>query len=203
MHPNSLKIMSSLLDKYAPPSGLCVDVGSQDINGTYRPLVEGRGFTYLGVDISAGKNVDLVLPETIGWSMTCEWESQLSEYDPDFVISGQCLEHTKRPWEWIQAVVTAAHRPGVPFILIAPAAWPQHRYPVDCWRILPDGMQGLMEWAGLEVLEVGMDDPTGKRTHVDCWGVGSSSLCPLSPDDRHGRSQSSLVVPVSSRRFPE
>ena len=172
MHANSLKIMSRLLDKYAPPVGLCVDVGSQDINGTYRPLVEARGLNYLGVDICPGKNVDVVLPETSTSSMILEWEHELVEYDIDLVVSGQCLEHVRHPWIWMKAVTSMPQKLGTPFILIAPAAWPQHRYPLDCWRILPDGMQALMEWAGLEVLEVGMDDPTGRRTHVDCWGVG-------------------------------
>ncbi len=172
MHRNSLKIMSRLLDKYAPPSGLCVDVGSQDINGTYRPLVEGRGLKYLGIDIAAGPNVDLVLPVSIDEKSLSAWGSALPYHgQPSLVISGQCLEHTTRPWEWIKHL-TLALMPGVPLILIAPAMWPQHRYPLDCWRILPDGMQALMEWAGLEVLEVGMDDPTGRKTHVDCWGVG-------------------------------
>ena len=171
MHANSLKIMSRLLDKYAPPSGLCVDVGSQDVNGTYRPLVEGRGLSYLGVDICPGKNVDKVLVEPKDYGMTLgEWILTVQR-EADLVISGQCLEHTREPWVWIQHVIGLARKVST-VILIAPSAWPQHRYPLDCWRILPDGMRSLMEWAGLEVLEVGMDDPTGRRTHVDCWGVG-------------------------------
>lgn len=173
MHRNSLKIMGRLLDRYAPTSGLCVDVGSQDVNGTYRPLVEVRGLRYVGVDISPGKNVDLVLPETVDVQTLNQWRSTAETRAPELIISGQCLEHTRYPWEWIAHVASL----GCPLarttlIVIAPAAWPLHRYPVDCWRILPDGMQALMTWAGLEVLEVGMDDPTGRRTHVDCWGVG-------------------------------
>ena len=177
MHANSLKIMSRLLDKYAPPSGLCVDVGSQDVNGTYRPLVEGRGLEYMGIDICPGKNVDVVVPEpeSHGTAIVC-WQAATAttKGKPSIIISGQCLEHTRHPWDWMNYVVSLAWpgSAGVPFILIAPSAWPQHRYPLDCWRILPDGMRSLMEWAGLEVLEVGMDDPTGRRTHVDCWGVG-------------------------------
>jgi hypothetical protein len=31
-----------------------------------------------------------------------------------------------------------------------------HRHPVDCWRILPDGMEELFQWARLEVREVGI-----------------------------------------------
>ena len=173
MHRNSLKIMGRLLDRYAPRSGLCIDVGSQDVNGSYRGITQGRGLQYLGIDIAPAKNVDLVLPETADPGSLARWRSAAEARSPELIISGQCLEHTRYPWEWMSHVVALGSAPArTTFIVIAPAAWPLHRYPVDCWRILPDGMQALMEWAGLEVLEVGMDDPTGRRTHLDCWGVG-------------------------------
>jgi len=176
MHKNSLRLMSGLLDKYAPKEGLCVDVGSYDVNGTYRPLVEGRGLRYLGIDIAAGPNVDVVVPDTDGNRTLHAWRWCLSpdpnnvdRPTPNIVISGQCLEHTKRPWVWIQHVMEFAEV-GTVVILIAPAMWPHHRYPVDCWRIYPDGMRSLLEFAGLEVLDVGLSKIDS--SHEDCWGVG-------------------------------
>lgn len=160
LHTNSLKIMENLLGKYAPKEGLCVDVGSYNVNGTYRALVEGRGLMYLGVDIAAGPNVDIVCGE---------YEFSHLNMNADLVISGQCLEHTRHPWKWIHDTRILL-KDKAPLILIAPAMWPQHRYPVDCWRILPDGMQALMEWAGLEVLETGLSKIDA--SHADCWGVG-------------------------------
>ncbi len=38
-----------------------VDLGSCDYNGNYRPIFAQPPWRYLGVDLSAGKNVDLVL----------------------------------------------------------------------------------------------------------------------------------------------
>lgn len=172
MHQNSLRIMAGLLEKYAPKSGLCVDVGSYDVNGTYRPMVEQRGLKYLGVDIVPGPNVDRVMCDP------CKtpglWNKEASELPwADILISGQCLEHTTLPHLWIQALAGMLCH-SVPLIVIAPMAWPHHRYPVDCWRIVPDGMRALLEFAGLEVLEVGHHDSGMKGTkhvYVDCWGV--------------------------------
>lgn len=170
MHQNSLRIMAGLLEKYAPKSGLCVDVGSYDVNGCYRPMVEQRGLKYVGLDIAAGPNVDIVI-EPYGIGKTTSRE--IVPHSADLVISGQCLEHVARPWEWIKDVASILD-PGVPLIVIAPASWPHHRYPVDCWRIFPDGMRALLEFAGLDVLEVGHHDSGMKGTknvYVDCWGV--------------------------------
>lgn len=167
MHKNSLRLMSELLDKYAPKEGLCIDVGSYDVNGTYRPMVEERGMKYWGVDIAKGPNVDsIVLPYGSEGHVNV---MPAGATKPDIVISGQCLEHTKQPWTWVQDIVDVM-KTGTTLILIAPSMWPHHRYPVDCWRIYPDGMRALLEFAGLEVLDVGLSKIDA--SHEDCWGVG-------------------------------
>jgi hypothetical protein len=33
-------------------------------------------------------------------------------------------------------------------VIIAPFIWKEHRYPIDCWRFLPDGMDCLFKNAG-------------------------------------------------------
>jgi len=60
-----------------------LDVGSLDINGNNRYLFEG-GF-YLGLDIVAGKNVDVVSP-IVGFNSTRLF---------DTIISTEMLEHDK------------------------------------------------------------------------------------------------------------
>lgn len=170
MHPNSLKIMKNLLSVHVPATDREIydvyDVGSYDVNGTYRPIVEGLGFCdYKGIDIEAGPNVDIIVPAD-----GTEWILPPRE----IVISGQCLEHTRFPWKWFEQVVELATAGGLLFI-IAPWTWPEHRYPVDCWRILPDGMLALGDWCHLEVIEVGRSNAEGTGGHRgmlgDCWGV--------------------------------
>ncbi len=164
MHENSLKLMKSLLKQYAAPfvEKRLLDVGSQDINGTYREIVMGLGFrSYTGVDMQRGKNVDVVVPED------GEWLPVVREQFP-VAISGQCLEHTRWPWEWIGQITELVERNGI-MIVIAPQKWSTHRFPRDCWRVKPDGLQALFEWVGLKTLVVGLDNR-------DCYGVASKQL---------------------------
>jgi hypothetical protein len=49
--------------------------------------------------------------------------------------------------------------------ITAPWSWEIHRYPVDCWRILPDGMRELIEQGGGDFVESYIVDR-------DTWGIG-------------------------------
>jgi len=148
--------MKRLIEQYTfPGTGKTViDVGARNANGSYRDLLEQAGYdNYLGVDIEDGPNVDVVLPESGEWQLEAA----------DVVISGQCLEHVRQPWVWIKQVATLV-KPGGTVILVAPWIWQIHRHPVDCWRILPDGMDALFEWANLDRIESGVSE-------ADCFGV--------------------------------
>ena len=62
-------------------------------------------------------------------------------------------------------------KPNGTIIIIAPSIWVQHRYPIDCWRFLPDGMRCLLEEAGLAF----MDSKVYKNKNpmeVDCYATG-------------------------------
>lgn len=58
-----------------------LDVGSLDINGNNRFLFEN--YTYVGIDISLGPNVDIV----------CKGHEYKNEEQYDIVISSECFEH--------------------------------------------------------------------------------------------------------------
>lgn len=68
-----------------------------------------------------------------------------------------------RPWEWMMAVQGIMLPSALAFI-IAPWKIGIHRHPVDCWRILPDGLGSLFEYSGLKLIECGV-------TEFDCYGV--------------------------------
>jgi hypothetical protein len=171
MHLSSHHKMAELLAKHDPtpaPAGrLCIDVGSLLVRHqrlTYSAMALEHCERYLGLDIVPGRNVGLVVPAAGGWR-DCLPVTPAGRQLADITISGQCLEHVARPWEWIHHVCEITAGGGL-IIIIAPCQCPQHRYPIDCWRILPDGMRALLEYAGLEVLEVGHDWGAG-----DCWGA--------------------------------
>jgi SAM-dependent methyltransferase len=122
-----------------------VDLGSQDINGSYRPLFETPTWHYIGVDMAAGPNVDVVLADPYNWR-------ELHRESADVIISGQTFEHTEFFWLTIQQIVRTM-KPGGLLCIIAPSSGPEHRFPVDCWRVYPDGLRALARYAQLEVVE--------------------------------------------------
>lgn len=163
MHQNSLSLMAEFIQAYELKNrtGSVLDVGSYDVNGTYKPL--WQGWDYLGIDVAAGPNVDRVIPTSGIWDLQRLF---------DVVISGQTLEHCRNPFT-LSSTMAKHVKPGGLVCWIAPAQWPEHRHPEDCWRILPDGMRQLLETSGMEVLQVGMC--RANEPHLDgydCFGVG-------------------------------
>ncbi|MBN2427407.1 MAG: methyltransferase domain-containing protein [Deltaproteobacteria bacterium] len=122
------------------------DIGSQDVNGCYRPLFNFPSWQYVGVDLIPGRNVDVVLKKQYAWD-------ELEKESFDVVVSGQAFEHIEFFWITILEI-RRIMKPGGLCCLIAPSSGPEHRYPMDCWRFYPDGLRALAKYAGLTVLEV-------------------------------------------------
>ncbi len=148
MHKESYEEAKRLLSVIpCLPGARVLDVGSVNINGTFRSLVEGLGFEYTGLDIAPGRNVDIVAENPYKYPITDE------EYD--VVLSGSTMEHVEAIWDWIPELVRVTKRGGY-IIITTHTSWVYHPYPVDCWRIMPDGMRYLLERSGLEVVEITM-----------------------------------------------
>jgi len=91
----------------------------------------------------------------------------------DIVFSGQVIEHVKKPWLWLKELARVTRQYVV---TICPVSWEFHEYPVDCWRIYPDGLRALYEDAGLivqlsecETLDEGVVDTitVGSRSNFE------------------------------------
>jgi SAM-dependent methyltransferase len=135
-----------------------LDVGSSSVGGqpSYRTMFNSTRWKYYGLDIHGGDNVDIVAKDLYEWGL--EFESY------DVIISGQCLEHVKDTKEWIKQVDKYLKKNGI-VCIIAPWQWRQHRFPVDCWRILPDGMEFLLkDICGFKMLECFLKE-------ADCVGI--------------------------------
>jgi hypothetical protein len=159
MHESTYELMRAFRDMYLSDGHRTVlDVGSLDVNGSYRDLFPAPAWEYVGIDIKAGRNVDHVV-------QPYDWSAAVSPGEFDVVISGQCAEHVPDIYAWARQVGLAVRAGGM-VCVIAPWKWKQHRYPVDCWRLMPDGMRFLLgEVAGLAVIEATIN-PDG-----DCRGV--------------------------------
>jgi SAM-dependent methyltransferase len=135
-----------LFEKYAlplfEPSARVLEIGPDLFPSTYRVLVGDRAQVWdtLGID----DDDRLTYPNC----SVDRYPVESGSYD--IVLSGNVIEHVARIWDWMPEVARLA-RPGGVVITVSPTSWPFHQYPIDCWRIYPDGMTALLERAGLAV----------------------------------------------------
>lgn len=148
MHPSSYDKMTAFRREYLAGREAerlqILDLGSQDINGSYRSLFAKPAWHYIGVDMAPGNNVDLVLRDPYLWE-------EIAPATIDVIISGQTFEHTEFFWLTMQQIAQAL-KPGGLCCILAPSSGPEHRFPLDCWRVYPDGLRALARYAGLETL---------------------------------------------------
>jgi SAM-dependent methyltransferase len=149
MHTSSYQNMRGFVDKYmqgyVTEKTRILDVGSQDINGSYKPLFNNRNWEYKGLDICQGKNVDIVVKDIYNWQ-----EVMSNSYD--VIISGQAFEHIEFFWLTMCEVARVLKEQGL-CCIIAPSSGPEHKYPKDCWRFFTDGLEAVARYARLEILE--------------------------------------------------
>jgi len=163
MHTSSLEHMARLVTQYLDPAQklAIVDIGSTDINGSYRQFFGQPKWSYTGVDLTPGNNVDVVL--------SSPYRLPFASGSADLIISGQAFEHIEFFWlTWLE-MVRVLKTDGRIF-LIAPSRGNEHRYPVDCWRYYPDGYRALAKYGGLELLEVQTDWKPHLAPDSVLWG---------------------------------
>ena len=156
MHASSLENMRRCYLRYVAGGPLeqradtiVLDVGGADINGSYRDVFPNPPFRYWVADIAPGTGVDVVLSDP--------YRIPLPEGSVDIVISGQTMEHIEFFWRTFEEMVRIVRPDGFVF-LILPSAGPIHRYPVDCYRFLPDAYDVLAKYAGCTPVEVWRDE---------------------------------------------
>jgi len=152
MHKSSLAHVQGLVHKYLSTSTSqplkIIDIGSFDVNGSYKQFFLHPAWKYTGVDLAAGPNVDVVLKSP--------YRLPFDSHSVDVIVSGQAFEHVEFFWcSWLEMVRVL--KPGGHIFLIAPSRGPEHRYPQDCWRFYPDGYRALAKYASLELLQVSTD----------------------------------------------
>lgn len=175
MHTSSLEHVRRLVAGHLDPARPLdvIDIGSYDVNGSYKQFFEKPGWHYTGVDLAPGPNVDVVL--------TSPYRLPFPSFSVDVVVSGQAFEHVEFFWlTWME--MSRVLKPGGLIFLLAPSRGPEHRYPQDCWRFYPDGYRALAKYTGLELLEVGTDWEPHPVADSAPWGdtVGVFRRGPLS-----------------------
>jgi SAM-dependent methyltransferase len=149
--------------KFAQLTNISVlDVGSYDVNGSYKTFFQDTRFSYTGLDMEAGPNVDIVTETPYAWTM-------LQDESFDVVISGQAFEHIEFFWLTFGEMVRVLKRGGL-ICVIAPRGFECHRHPVDCYRFDADGMLALAKYYNLNPLHASTNlAPPG--AHADWYSI--------------------------------
>ena len=138
---NSDEALRISIEQAMPTLGtLVLDIGCGSMPLT--PLFHQKRSIYIGVDINQS-----VKPHAV---MVAERLAVRSK-TVDLILCIATLEHVMSP----QAVLSEASRvlkKGGLLLVTAPVSIGTHRYPVDCYRYMSDGLSFLMsEVAGLKV----------------------------------------------------
>ena len=143
MHTNS----RLLFEKYALPlfqRGMKVlEIGPDSFPSAYQRLTGNLSLEWHTLDIYNSPR--LTYPNAGEYAFAIPDESY------DVVLSGQVIEHVKKPWKWLPELARIARTGGF-VITINPVSWEYHEAPVDCWRIYPEGMKALYEDSSLTVM---------------------------------------------------
>lgn len=150
MHHSSYKKMENFKNTYLNPDEnlKILDVGSFDGSNrsfNHRKIFNTEKWTYEGLDLKKGPNVDIVVKNPYKWN-------NIKKETYDVIISGQVFEHIEFFWLTMEQI-NRVLKPGGFCCIIAPSAGPVHKNPLDCFRFTAKGMKALAECVNFDVIE--------------------------------------------------
>lgn len=124
-----------------------IEVGSYDVNGSLRPLLESyEPEKYVGVDIEKGPGVDVI----------CNAENMIDKFGKesfDVVISTELLEHVQNWKKVISNIKGVCMDGGIILITTRSKGFPYHGYPYDFWRYEAEDMKYIFSDCEILALE--------------------------------------------------
>lgn len=119
---------------------------------THRSLLTDYDCEYVGADVSAGENVDIVMAKPY------RIPAKANGYD--VVLCNQVFEHLAFPWASFLEI-SRVLKPGGLIFLVAPSRGQVHGY-ADFWRYYPDSMRAFAAFARMDLLEMHADLPPSR-----------------------------------------
>jgi SAM-dependent methyltransferase len=124
-----------------------IEVGSYDINGSLRSVVNAYGpSSYIGVDLEFGHGVDQI----------CSVEELINKFGCDrfdMLISTELLEHVQNWQTAIHNMKSILKPGGVLLITTRSKGFWYHGYPFDFWRYEKSDMEFIFSDFDIKVLE--------------------------------------------------
>lgn len=114
-------------------TGPVLELGTSYGGTTSRSVVQAAGLRYFGTDLTPGDGVD--------FAADFEQSEDMARFGPiaplGSVLILNVLEHTFDPIRILDNAATLI-RPGGSMVVLTPAIWPLHNFPMDAWRLLPN-----------------------------------------------------------------
>lgn len=152
--PRLPELLAAFRARVAERGGRFLEIGSRARSGnSYRHLFPA-GIDYVGLDVTAGPNVDVVAD---AHHLSRAFGAAGAPFD--FVFSVSVFEHLVMPWKAALEMNAVMRVGGLAYIQSHPT-WPLHEEPWDFWRFSGNGWRGLFNaHTGFRVLDVGYDVP--------------------------------------------
>ena len=164
MHKNSYSKMEWFKNNYLNKDHdlKILDVGSLDLTGNYnyRNIFNEKNWSYTGLDIKAGPNVDIAITDIYYW-----FEIEDNSYD--VIISGQFFEHLEFFWLTMSQIERVL-KPGGIVCIIVPSAGHKHGGDeLNCYRFHEDGLKAMAKYVDLEIVHVSVDNRPEAKPWLD------------------------------------
>lgn len=153
----------------------CLELGTGYGGPTAASLLATMGIETTGTDVHPGPGVDLVIDFEASTEEVKD-SARGRRFASALIVN--VLEHTFQPIVVLDNLVSLIV-PGGVIVAVAPAVWPLHSYPHDCYRLLPDFYVRYASTRGLR-LELGT---------FEYLGYGPVIPGPTSTMPRPGRSK--------------
>ena len=164
MHPNCQKIFTDHCLKHFKEHYKVLEVGPPLESNWYKKTVRQKKACYWDtVDIRADRSPSGRHHDVTYTGTAYDYPIEPDKYD--VVLASMVLEHTPMPWTWIKELARVT-KPGGIVMILAPFVGKKHG-DLDCWRVLPQGMEALAEHAGLSVVYTEVLDVVKEDYHVD------------------------------------
>jgi SAM-dependent methyltransferase len=100
---------------------------------TCRQIVESKGLSYHATDLTAAPGVDFVANFESGEGL----DIVIAAGPFSTVLVLNVLEHTFAPIAVLDNALQVLNKAGA-LVVLTPAVWPLHNFPIDCCRLMPD-----------------------------------------------------------------
>ncbi len=143
MHLNSELLFKKYALGYFKDNLKVLEIGPTGVPSAFQKVVNNPTITWHTLDLyKSAPGITYVSDK--------EYDYPVESEAYDLIVSGQVIEHVKKIWLWLDELRRIVKSEGT-IVIINPVSWPYHAYPVDCWRIFPEGMIALCDHCELTV----------------------------------------------------